>query len=255
MRSRNLQVLTDEIRARYPGVVIYGIGDDDHKLRISDHNEDDTAGSKPAQSDPDSVPEHRAIDIMLGPAFSASQAEALVQEMLADPAILARLRYMIYNYRIWSASAGWVEQARTLDPHPDHIHLSGRASNDEDPSPWLKGVSMGRVTLGMANNELVRYLQQKMAYVVQGDARLGEHPLVADGNYGPQTAYWVSVLLLGGYGEYVDGYWFAVLDEMHHNRKVEDARRAHLADAQHGGELPDSATFTIPAQTVTATLS
>lgn len=36
MRSRSMQSLTDAIKRRHPGVVIYGIGDPAHKLRRSD---------------------------------------------------------------------------------------------------------------------------------------------------------------------------------------------------------------------------
>ena len=64
MRSKNMQVLTDDVKQRHPGVVIYGIGDDAHKKRRSGHNEDDTPGSLPEREDADNKPEHRAIDIM-----------------------------------------------------------------------------------------------------------------------------------------------------------------------------------------------
>lgn len=148
MRSRNLLVLTSETQARYPGVVIYGIGDEEHKLRVSDHNEDDTAGSLAAQSDADTTPEHRAIDIMLGPAFSRVQADALIQRLLAEErrrmqqGQRSRLAYIIFAGRIWSRSNGWVEQPRTSDPHNDHIHISGWAPDDENAAPWLTGATM-----------------------------------------------------------------------------------------------------------------
>jgi len=137
MRALNLQKLTDELQARYPGVVIFGIGDAPHKLRISDHNEDDTAGSRAAQSDPDIIPEHRAIDVMLGPAFNQTQAQALVDEILADSNGLARLVYINWLYWQWSASTGWQRRDNGDDPHTDHIHFSGRASQDGNVTNWL----------------------------------------------------------------------------------------------------------------------
>src|SRR5688572_30450143 len=97
MRARNMQSLTDAVKRRHPGVVIYGIGDDAHKLRTSDHNEDDTAGSRAAQTDADSNPEHRAIDIMLGPAFSVADAYDLIGDLLADSSARARLFYLLFD--------------------------------------------------------------------------------------------------------------------------------------------------------------
>lgn len=136
MRSLSMQSLTDATRRRHPGVVIYGVGNDDHKLRYSDHNEDDTPGSLAPQSDADNVPEHRAIDIMLGPAFTKAQAYAYIADLLADPAALRRLKYVIFDGWIWSRSNGWKKVAFTGDPHTDHIHISGDAADDENAAPW-----------------------------------------------------------------------------------------------------------------------
>lgn len=136
MRAKNMQALTDDTKRRHPGVVIYGIGDEAHMLRTSDHNEDDTAGSKAAQSDADSNPEHRAIDIMLGAAFSKAQALAYIADLLADPAALKRLYYVIFNGSIWSRSNNWVRRDFDGDPHTDHIHVSGWAADDENAAPW-----------------------------------------------------------------------------------------------------------------------
>lgn len=146
MRAKNLAVLSAEIKARYPGVVVYGIGDAAHRLRTSDHNEDDTAGVRAAQSDADSVPEHRAIDVMLGSAFSRAQADVLILELLAVPRLRDRLFYIIFHGRIWSRSYGWVTRPHTIDPHDDHIHISGWAANDDDVSSWLNGVGVMKVT-------------------------------------------------------------------------------------------------------------
>lgn len=136
MRAKNMQALTDDTKRRHPGVVIYGVGDDAHKLRYSDHNEDDTEGSKAPQSDADNVPEHRAIDVMLGPAFSKAQAYAYINDLLADPAALKRLKYIIFDGNIWSRSNGWKRVDFDGDPHTDHVHLSGDAADDENAAPW-----------------------------------------------------------------------------------------------------------------------
>lgn len=137
VRATNMQVLTNETREEHPGVVVYGIGDDEHRLSPSDHNEDDTPGSRPEQEDADSNPEHRAIDVMIGPAFTDAQAEAYVQKLVTRPANRRRLKYVIYKRRIWRANGGWVQEVYTgTDPHTNHVHVSGLAANDEDGSAW-----------------------------------------------------------------------------------------------------------------------
>lgn len=138
MRAENMQELTDEIKDRHPGVVIGGIGDPAHKLRTSDHNEDDTAGSKAAQTDADTKPEHRAIDVMLGSAFTKADAYELIDELVGDAADRVRLRYIIFNGEIWSRSNGWKKADFDGDPHTDHVHLSGDAADDENTRPWLE---------------------------------------------------------------------------------------------------------------------
>ena len=137
MRARNMQALTDAAQRRHPGVVIYGIGDAAHRLHASGHNEDDTPGSLAELSDSDSNPEHRAIDLMLGSAFSKADAEAFVAALLADPAARARLYYIIWNGHIWSRSSGWVRKVYTgSDQHTDHVHVSGWAADDENAAGW-----------------------------------------------------------------------------------------------------------------------
>jgi len=135
-RAANMQALTRDIKRQWPGVVVYGVGDEAHQTRASDHNEDDTAGSKAAQSDPDGRPEHRAIDVMLGPAFTRADADALVARVLADPKARARLYGVIWHGSQWWRSNGWAEQARISDPHNDHIHFSGHAADDENTASW-----------------------------------------------------------------------------------------------------------------------
>lgn len=259
MRARNMQSLTNDFKARHSGVVVYGVGDDAHKLRVSDHNEDDTAGSRAAQSDADTTPEHRAIDVMLGPAISESQLQAAINEILASQRLKARLKYINFKNWQWSRSNGWVRRDNSDDPHPTHAHFSGDAANDDDASGWLSqgGEEVLKATKGMGQNgspphDNVMYLQRLMNCLIEGDPRLAEHPLNVDGNYGGQTAYWVSVLLTGGAGDVVDGDWFGRLVSMVASKRGNEEVYAHNANANHGGELPDTLTFTIPAQIVTA---
>lgn len=142
MRAKNMQSLTAAVRARHPGVVIYGVGDDEHKTRVSDHNEDDTPGVKAAQSDSDSVPEHRAIDVMLGKSFTKAQANKLVADLIGDPTARVRLFYIIFSGYIWSRSNNWVKKPFDGDDkHTDHVHISGWAADDENEAAWLTGTT------------------------------------------------------------------------------------------------------------------
>lgn len=136
MRAKNMQALTNDIKTRHPGVVIYGIGDEAHKLAQSDHNEDDTPGSRPAQHDADNVPEHRAIDVMVGPKFTKDDCNRLVANLVNDASARSRLYYIIWNGRIWSRSNNWVPQPFFDDPHYDHGHFSGWAADDENGAGW-----------------------------------------------------------------------------------------------------------------------
>jgi hypothetical protein len=137
VRAKNMQALTNDIYAKHPGVVIYGIGDEAHQDHPSDHNEDDTPGSKASQSDADNNPEHRAIDVMIGPKFTKAQAYNIINGILADPKARKRLKYIIFDRKIWSASNGWVEEEyEGSDPHTNHIHFSGLAADDENAASW-----------------------------------------------------------------------------------------------------------------------
>lgn len=140
MRARNMQKLTDEIKLRHPGVTIYGIGDDAHKTRISDHNEDDTAGVRAAQSDEDTIPEHRAIDVMLGEHFTKAQAEDLIHDIVANPTNKPRMQYIIFDRKIRRRVDDYVPETYDgEDDHTNHIHISGRAADDENTADWMSG--------------------------------------------------------------------------------------------------------------------
>lgn len=194
-RSANMQSMTNDITAVHPGVVIYGKGDPAHQESASDHNEDDTPGSKPAQSDSDNKPEHRAIDVMIGPAFTKEEAYAQIEAVLADPTALARLDYIIFDGWIWSRSYGWRKRAYSgKDKHTNHIHYSGIASDDENGASW-PAIYNGKGGNGMfcqfgQKSEYVRYLQWRMTNC--GVPNVGE----ADGDYGNKTAAAVAWVVM-----------------------------------------------------------
>jgi hypothetical protein len=138
MRSANMQVLTRQTQAKYPGVVVYGIGDAAHKRSPSGHNEDDTPGSLAEDQDADSKPEHRAIDVMIGKAFTYAQAMAYVIALVTIPTNRRRLLYVIFDRHIWRAKGGWQKETYTGDdPHTNHVHASGEADDDENTDPWV----------------------------------------------------------------------------------------------------------------------
>lgn len=137
MRAKNMQVLTNQIKAKRPGTTIWGIGDDAHKLVTSGHNEDDTPGVRAEDQDPDNFPEHRAIDVKIDSSFSRSDADNLVKDLVTNPDNQRRLLYVIFNRHIWSRSRGWTERPYEGDnPHTGHVHASGEADDDANESPW-----------------------------------------------------------------------------------------------------------------------
>lgn len=101
------------------------IGDTVHEQEVSDHNPDET-GSVPIH-DADHVNEVHAIDADSTLRESDLTMEKVVQFLLGRCRSGAekRLRYIIYNRRIWSASSGWVQKAYTgPNPHDKHAHFS-----------------------------------------------------------------------------------------------------------------------------------
>lgn len=135
MRARNMQALTDDVVRERPGATVWGKGDRAHQGSPSDHNEDDTAGSKPEQTDADSKPEHRAIDIpTLGP-ITWSYLESLRRRLTERPANQRRLRYVILGQSIWRKRNGWKREEYSGEYH-GHLHVSGDVADDENGARW-----------------------------------------------------------------------------------------------------------------------
>lgn len=136
MRAHNLEVLTGDVQAEYgPGVTVWGKGDKAHQSSISDHNEDDTPGSKSEQQDADNIPEHRALDIpFLGP-FSEADAHDLRRKLTERPANQRRLRYVILGQIIWRKKGGWKAEHYTGEYH-GHLHVSSDVADDENGAHW-----------------------------------------------------------------------------------------------------------------------
>lgn len=113
------------------------VGDLAHQKSTSGHNPDDTAGARAEYGDSDSRAEVRAIDVdrdLRGPVSLAT----VVERIIATPADARRLRYVIYNGRIASKSAGWAWRPYSgANPHDKHAHFSGDPEFDDDDRPWV----------------------------------------------------------------------------------------------------------------------
>jgi hypothetical protein len=101
------------------------VGDDVHRAEVSDHNPDET-GSVPIH-DADHINEVHAIDV-----DSDLRAEGLTMEYVVQFILTRcrageekRLRYVIYNRRIWEADNGWKQRTYTgASAHTEHAHFS-----------------------------------------------------------------------------------------------------------------------------------
>lgn len=115
------------------------IGNLAHQNEVSDHNADEV-GKVPIH-DPDKVNEVHAIDVDNNLRESDLTMEKVVQFLLGRCRSGAekRLRYIIYNRRIWSASSDWVQKTYTgASPHTEHAHLSASytASLEASTASW-----------------------------------------------------------------------------------------------------------------------
>lgn len=101
------------------------VGDEAHQAEVSDHNPDET-GSVPIH-DADHINEVHAIDVDVDLHEPGLTMEVVVQFVLGRVRSGAekRLRYIIYNRRIWEASNGWKQRAYTgTSAHTEHAHFS-----------------------------------------------------------------------------------------------------------------------------------
>lgn len=258
-----MQALTDAVESKYPGVTIYGKGDAAHQLEVSGHNEDDTPGVRAELQDADSVPEHRAIDIMVRGPFTKAAGDALVAALLADPAARARLYYIIWYGYIWSRTHGWEKRAYSgSDQHKDHVHISGWAADDENTAGW-PAVYKGGVNLLFCkqddNNEAVGALQVRLKNLgyydgeVDNDYGAGTTAALkkacqavnptttADGtSYSRWTMFYVDVLMNRKYGKDAPD-----LTPLLNRLAAAEKKIAELAAAPTGGvKLPIEVTFT-----------
>jgi hypothetical protein len=134
VRTKGLRNLQRQMDARFPNRVKPDgwIGNEEHRKRISGHNPDDTAGSKPAwNGDPDSVPEVRAIDVAadLGDGW---RGRDLVAHLITLPNLGTVVRYLIHEGQIWHSRTGFQPEDFDGDAHTGHVHVEGAWSQAGD---------------------------------------------------------------------------------------------------------------------------
>jgi hypothetical protein len=115
------------------------IGDRAHQNSVSDHN-DDEVGRVPIR-DADSKHEVHAFDADGDLRTPNLTMEMVIQHLLTRCRSGAekRLRYIIYNRRIWEASNSWRQRAYTgASPHTEHAHFSAsyETKREADASSW-----------------------------------------------------------------------------------------------------------------------
>jgi hypothetical protein len=115
------------------------IGDRAHRANVSDHN-DDEVGRVPIR-DADAKHEVHAFDADDDLRTPNLTMEMVVQHLLARcrGGAEKRLRYIIYNRRIWEASNGWRKRAYSgASPHTEHAHFSAsyETKREADTSSW-----------------------------------------------------------------------------------------------------------------------
>lgn len=111
------------------------IGDTAHQHEVSDHNPDET-GSVPIH-DADHINEVHAIDVDVDLNEPGLTMETVVQFLLGRcrSGAETRLRYIIYNRRIWEGDNSWKQRAYTgASAHTEHAHFSASYDSAREAS-------------------------------------------------------------------------------------------------------------------------
>jgi hypothetical protein len=147
------------------------IGDTAHQERSSDHNPDDTAGSKVPHSDSDSIPEVHALDVdSTGPwpaGMTMAKAFSVLRLLMIGMGTRAPLAYLIFD-REWCEYPDWkLKPYNGTDPHTGHLHASSRygsgtsASNPETfRGPW--GLLEAFMALSDSDRALLESVSKKL---------------------------------------------------------------------------------------------
>lgn len=119
------------------------IGDAAHQSRSSNHNRDDTSGSSTPQSDSDSSPDIRAIDVDdSGPWLNGFTMQKGVDLIVGRcrSGQENRLVEIIYDRHAWYLSNDWNRIDYTgSNAHTEHAHFGAKADTgklENDTRPW-----------------------------------------------------------------------------------------------------------------------
>lgn len=120
------------------------IGDAKHRKTISDHNPDES-GNVPTR-DSDKIDEVHGLDVDKNLNTPGLTMEKVIQYILSEcrkPGTSGkdrgRLKYIIYNKRIWKASDNWkARDYHGSNPHDKHAHFSAEYDTkfEYDTRPW-----------------------------------------------------------------------------------------------------------------------
>lgn len=135
-----LQPAIVEVKTAHPGLTVGTIGNLAHQAEASDHN-------------PDQWGFVCAADFMIGPHFTATNAEDLfnrVTNFIRSGDL--RAAFVIYNRSIVSSTVqpGVIRRYLGTDPHTGHVHLSVPHSSVPRPTTFWKLFTQGKDWFDMA---------------------------------------------------------------------------------------------------------
>ena len=127
--AKSLTKLREQINLKWPNRAKASdgsIGNAEHASRKSDHN--------PYLHDSRGQPIVTAIDVTHDP-VNGPDGLVLATAIITDP----RVKYLIWNHRIWKSRTGAWEPYRGSNAHTHHVHVSVKAlqASYDDEREWV----------------------------------------------------------------------------------------------------------------------
>lgn len=184
--AKSIDRLADEIKAAYPGTIVWTIGDEDHQDSWSDHNPNVCCDAVCAAD----VKGNAGLDL-----------GDFVRHLIADPH--PNLRYVIYARKIYQRKNGFApEDYHGSNPHDEHAHVStgngpdGRSTEDYDD---------GSTSWGIADIDEGGAPPAKPSKPSTGTKLGDKMPTIERGNKGSRVRMLQGLLIAWGYNVAVDG--------------------------------------------------